>query len=112
MNFSENLHFIMESRGMLIKELSQKTGISENTLKTYLRKDYAEPTLSKAALIANALDVGLDFLVNGENVAARKFPKNTRNLLLATNGFSDSDFHILLATAKAIRENKELRLCD
>lgn len=106
MNFSENLHFIMESRGILIKELSQKTGISENTLKTYLRTDFAEPTLSKATLIADALDISLDFLANGENVAARKLPKNTRNLLLATHGFSNDDFHILLSTARAIRENK------
>ena len=106
MNFSENLHFVMESRGILIKELSQITGISENTLKTYLRTDYAEPTLSKAALIAGALDVSLDFLANGEDVAARKLPTNMRNLLLATQGFSDEEFHILLSTAKAIRENK------
>ena len=109
MNFSENLHFLLESRGILIKELSAQTGISENTLKTYLRTNCVEPTLSKALLIANALNVSLEFLAYGTEIAenqGKKLPDDAKKLLSATEGFSKEDFHILLATAKAIQENK------
>ena len=106
MNFNENLHFILESKGMLIKELSAKTGISENTLKTYLRKDCAEPTLSKAALIADALHISIDVLANGKTTQEETIPEDTKKLLYATRNFSKKEFNILLATAKAIQENK------
>lgn len=106
MNFSENLHFILESRGILIKELAAQTGISENTLKTYLRKDNAEPTLSKAALIASALNVSLDLLTNGEALKGEPMPEEAKRLLAITQNFSKEEFHIILATAKAIQENK------
>ena len=115
MNFSENLHFLLESRGILIKELSAKTGISENTLKTYLRTNCVEPTLSKALLIADALNVSLEFLANGTELAeitkkpAKKIPDETKKLLALTENFSKEDFHILLATAKAIQENKDAK---
>ena len=47
---------------MQIKDLSDKTGISENTRKTDLRKDSAEPKLSKALVIAKALETTVEFL--------------------------------------------------
>lgn len=106
MNFSENLHFILESRGILIKELAAKTGISENTLKTYLRKDCAEPTLSKAALIADALGVNLDELANLKNVQNEAIPDDAKKLLSITKNFTKKEFNILTATAKAIQESK------
>ena len=110
MNFNENLHFILESRGILVKELSQKTGISENTLKTYLRTNCVEPTLSKALLIANALNVSLEFLAHGTEIAEmspKKISDDTKKLLSLTGNFSKEEFHIILATAKAIQENKK-----
>lgn len=64
MGFKENLRFRMDSLGIQTKELSSKTGISENTLKTYLKENSAEPTVSKAAKIAKALNISLDQLVN------------------------------------------------
>ncbi len=107
MSFNENLHFIMESKGILVKELSAKTGISENTLKTYLRKDCAEPTLSKAVMIANALDVSVDLLARGESYSNETIPHDLRKLITMIQDFSKDDFHILFATAKAIQETRE-----
>lgn len=105
MGFNENLHFILESRGILIKELAAKTGISENTLKTYLRKDCAEATLSKAVRIAEALQVSLDELVKGEKSQTETVSADIQKLISVTQNFSRKDFHVLLATAKAIQEN-------
>lgn len=65
MSFRENLRFIMDSKGIQTKELSKMTGISENTVKSYLKTDSAEPKISKVVLIAKALDVSLEFLITG-----------------------------------------------
>ena len=65
MSFRENLRYIMDSKGIQTKELSQKTGISENTIKSYLKSDSAEPKVSKAIIIAKALNVSVEFLVTG-----------------------------------------------
>lgn len=62
MNFHENLRFLMEAKDIQIKELSSMTGISENTLKTYLRSASAEPKLSKALVIAQALETTVEEL--------------------------------------------------
>lgn len=75
MNFRENLRFALDSRGLLIKELSAKTGISENTIKTYLKADGAEPTITKALKIARALDVSIDFLATGCTSKKTEFEK-------------------------------------
>ncbi len=68
-----------------------------------------EPTLSKARLIAEALNVSIDFLVHGTEIpetAPKKLPDEAKKLLLLTEDFTAEDFHILLAAAKAIHENK------
>lgn len=105
MIFRENLRYILDAKGILIKELSLKTGISENTLKSYLKENAAEPTLSKAYLIANALDVSLDFLATGEskNAASDKNP-NIFKINSYIKKFNDKDINVILDMAKALNE--------
>ena len=67
MSFRENLRYIMDSKGLQTKELSQRTKISENTIKSYLKSDSSEPKISKAIIIAKALSVSVEFLVTGIN---------------------------------------------
>lgn len=67
MEFKDNLKFVMESKGIQYKELSKITGISENTLKSYLKENSSEPTLSKALKISKALNISLEFLVTGQD---------------------------------------------
>ena len=71
MSFRENLRYIMDCKGIQTKELSQQTAISENTLKSYLRTDSAEPKISKAIILAKALDVSVEYLCTGHNVSKK-----------------------------------------
>ena len=68
MRFKENLRFLMECRGIQTKELSKITGISENTIKSYIKEDSAEPKVSKAIILAEALNVSLEYLVTGKEI--------------------------------------------
>lgn len=58
----------MECRGIQTKELSKITGISENTIKSYIKEDSAEPKVSKAIILAEALNVSLEYLVTGKEI--------------------------------------------
>ncbi len=65
MSFSKNLKESMKVSNVTIKELSVKTGISENTISSYLKNEGAEPTAEKAVKIAEALGTSVEFLVTG-----------------------------------------------
>ena len=58
--------------------LSAETGISENTLKSYLKSDSAEPKATNAVAIANALGVSVEYLVTGKNAKGENFSAKTR----------------------------------
>ena len=107
MNFKENLHFLMECKGMQIKELSAKTQISENTIKTYLKEKSAEPNISKALKIARALDVSVEFLATGIDT---KFSALTAELLeihILLKEFSNTDLKLVLSILKTLRQFKK-----
>lgn len=87
MKFHENLRFLMEAKDMPIKELASKTGISENTIKTYLRSASAEPKLSKAIAIAKALETTLEALCE-EN---QKHASEDLHLVTAFSALSEND---------------------
>lgn len=67
MSFKENLKTELEFRGILIKELAAKSGISRRTLDNYLRNNESQPTAENAVNIAKALDVSVEYLVTGTN---------------------------------------------
>ena len=47
------------------KELSEKTGISVNTLRNYINKHDALPNIDSAVKIAHALNISVEELVEG-----------------------------------------------
>ena len=73
MTFRENLHYLMDCKGIQIKELSAMTGISENTIKSYLKENSAEPKISNALLLAQPLGVSVELLAT-----SKKILKNTK----------------------------------
>ena len=59
--FSDTLQQLLKKRGMTQSELARKTGITVSAISNYVR-DGVDPSLSKALLIADALDVPIDVL--------------------------------------------------
>jgi transcriptional regulator with XRE-family HTH domain len=68
MSFRDNLRETLEFLGMEQKELAAKTGISLNTIQNYVKKDSCIPSADKAVLIAQALGVTVEYLINGKKV--------------------------------------------
>lgn len=67
MSFASNLRDTLDMRGMEIKQLASKTGISKNTIDNYLSGQKSLPNAENAVLIAKALNVSVEFLVTGKN---------------------------------------------
>ena len=66
MGFKENLREQMDFLDIKPKELSQKTGISVNTLINYINNHDALPNIHSAVKIAQALNTTVEELVEGK----------------------------------------------
>lgn len=80
MGFKENLRAYMELQDIKPKELSEKTGISVNTLRNYINGHNALPNIYSAVSIAKALNMSVEALVdeksyteNEDDVILKKF---------------------------------------
>ena len=105
MDFRENLRFLMESKGIQTKELSLMTGISENTIKTYLRSASAEPKLSKAVILAQALGVSVEFLALGiDKTSDTTFSKDVFSIQNDVKNLSLKELKIVSAVIKAMND--------
>jgi len=67
MGFNEYLKGELEYRGILVKELSNITGIPKQTLDKYLLSHGSMPPADKAVAIAQALGVSVEYLVTGKH---------------------------------------------
>ena len=65
MGFKENLREEMDFQDIKPKELSEKTGISVNTLRNYINNHDALPNIYSSVKIANALSTTVEELVEG-----------------------------------------------
>lgn len=72
MGFREILKDELKYQGMLVKELSIKTGIPKGTIDHYLAEKATAPTVENAVKIAHALNVTVEYLVTGENYTPKK----------------------------------------
>ncbi len=104
MGFRENLRFVMGSKGIQAKELSAKTGISENTIKTYLKEDSSEPKVSKAVKLAKALNVTAEYLVTGINKKNNAVMQENEELFQNFDKFTPNDKKIVMAVINTISE--------
>ncbi|MCR4713703.1 MAG: helix-turn-helix domain-containing protein [Treponemataceae bacterium] len=77
MGFAENLRNELDYQDIEIKELSQKTGISKNTLDKYLSGRKSQPGVENAVKIAQALGVSVEYLVCN--------PSNSKSEVLTLN---------------------------
>ena len=97
MSFANNLRREMEYQDIQVKELSQRTGISKNTLDKYLSGSQSLPSVEKAAKIAKALNVSVEYLLSAEENITKRDPE-----------ISQEDLNILTSYRKLSREKKEL----
>ena len=65
MSFNENLKEAMFCKNLTTMELATLAGINSGTISNYLKTKGSMPPADKALKLAQALDVSVDFLVNG-----------------------------------------------
>ena len=87
MGFKEYLKFELSRRGMLVKELAQKSGINQGSLSNYLRESASIPSADVAVKIAKALGVTVEYLVTDE--PASTMVKNSQSHSLETRLLAD-----------------------
>jgi len=76
MGFKENLREELKFQDIKQKELSEKTGISINTLRNYINDHNALPNIYSAVKIAKALNTSVEKLVDGSNPTISDSEKN------------------------------------
>lgn len=96
MRFRENLKAELTYQGILVKELSAKTGISKRTLDNYLREKGSMPPADYAVLIAKALNTSVEYLVTGETYSNSDSQLKKYLLLFSQLSKNDQDFFIRL----------------
>ena len=72
-NFRENLRSELNFQGVMIKELSARTGIPIATLDCYLGTRATVPSVEAAFKIARALRVSMESLLIGEKASVESF---------------------------------------
>ena len=65
MSFKENLKEAMYCKNMTTAQLAGLAGVNSGTISSYLKSKSSMPPVDKALKLAKALDVSVDFLVNG-----------------------------------------------
>lgn len=100
MGFSENLHNELEYQDIQIKELSKRTGISKNTIDKYLSGKKSQPNVQNAVIIAKALNVSVEYLVNGYNESEKNDSLNKRELISIFDSLSEQQQEAFLNLAK------------
>ena len=98
MGFKENLKSELAYKGMLVKELAAKTGISRHTLDNYLNVREHIPTLDVAVKIAKVLDVSVEYLATGEEppYAHNRMSHDVVTLLQNFNRLNENDRKIVI----------------
>lgn len=104
MSFGENLRFLMDSKDIQRKELAYKTGISENTIKSYLKGDGAEPTIAKAVKIADVLGVTVEELAEGHPKKERAEDALKHTLLMEAGLLTVERLKILIKIVRDLQE--------
>lgn len=87
MSFNENLKEAMFLKNLTTIQLAALTDINSGTISNYLKTKGSMPPADKALKLAKALDVSVDFLVNG-------FDSKTESSIQQKSPFSIEVFKI------------------
>jgi transcriptional regulator with XRE-family HTH domain len=109
MGFRENLRQELAYSGLLVKELSARSGISKRTLDNYLNTRNYMPSADIAVKIARVLGVSVEYLVTGHDSRAKPLsPENPaiRLALQILEELDDRDREILIDLARVLKKQK------
>jgi transcriptional regulator with XRE-family HTH domain len=103
MGFRENLKNELMYQGMLVKELSAKTGIKKYTIDNYLSSHNCSPSVGAAVKIAAALGVSVEYLVTGSEIRREitlaSLNPGLRSLIQEMEGLPEGDRTMVLENA-------------
>jgi transcriptional regulator with XRE-family HTH domain len=111
MGFKENLKSELIYSGIMVKELTARTGISKHTLDNYLNTHNSIPSAENAVKIARVLGVSVEYLVTGTEGKAGKtqppLPPDMRLLVDAASKLSPKNRRLAIKIVKVLKEQEE-----
>ena len=105
MNFRDNLRETLDYLGMEQKELAAKTGLSLKTIENYVKKDSSVPAADKAVLIAQALGVTVEYLINGKKPkkeATPPIPTRQKEIIDIVSKLNNYNSEVIITVAKSL----------
>ena len=113
MSFNENLKEAMYCKNLTTIQLADLTDINSGTISNYLKTKGSMPPVDKALKLAKALDVSVDFLVNGfdsktESSMQQKSPFTIEVFKIAQkmNGLDKDELEIITNLIDFIKKKK------
>ena len=113
MSFKENLKEAMYCKNLTTVQLAALTDINSGTISSYLKTKNSMPPIDKALRLAKALDVSVDFLVNGfeektESSIQQKSPFSIEVFKIAQkmNGLEKEDLTIISSIIDLLKKRK------
>lgn len=113
MSFKENLKEAMYCKNLTTIQLAAITGINSGTISSYLKTKNSMPPVDKALKLAKALDVTVDFLVNGfeskqESSIQQKSPFSIEIFRIAQkmNGLEKDELAIISSIIDLLKKRK------
>ena len=105
--FKENLRKELNYQGVIVKELSARTGIPVASLDCYLGARATMPSVEAAVKIAQALQVSVEYLVIGGNPSSEKskekLSREARELIHLIENLSNEQCKAILKLANAFK---------
>lgn len=105
MSFRENLKEELNYQDIKVKELSSKTGIPKGTINHYLAEKSTLPLVDAGVRIAEALNVSVEYLVNGKpkNGKYKNLKESVFRIALEMNNLSEEDLSLLESIVKRLQ---------
>ena len=114
MTFNENLKEAMYCKNLTTMQLAALTDINSGTISNYLKTKGSMPPADKALKLAKALDVSVDFLVNGfesksESSIQQKSPFSIEVFKIAQklDGLDKDELAIITSMVDLIKKRKK-----
>jgi transcriptional regulator with XRE-family HTH domain len=109
MGFRENVKAELSYKGMLVKELAEKSGVNMHTINNYLNVRGRMPGADAAVKIARVLEVSVEELVNGKKEQEPPVEPEMRRHIQTMSALDSADRAMIYALAEmfAGRERRD-----